>query len=144
LGSCTRCLCQFLHCNAMKCHHGILTLETHQLVVSLIRLSCQKNTWIMCRGMVSQSFINQTSCESTARATVAIIMMICGGTKVYHSRIESCPFLTYTLFGSLDDTYIKLADEALESVSITAEPGTFFIYFLPVCALSHLQYNSQC
>ncbi|KIM77529.1 hypothetical protein PILCRDRAFT_825308 [Piloderma croceum F 1598] len=87
---------QFLHRNAMKRNHNILTLETHQLAAGL--LNSPDNYLYHVR-----------------RATAAIIMKIAYGYDV----------------GLSGDKYVKLADEAVESISIAAEPGAFLVDFLP-------------
>ncbi|KIM73756.1 hypothetical protein PILCRDRAFT_828807, partial [Piloderma croceum F 1598] len=87
---------QFLHRPIMKRHQGILALETHRLIVSLID---SPDKYL----------------DHVRRATVAIIMMIAYGHEVR----------------SLDDTYVKLADKAMESFSIATEPGAFLVDFLP-------------
>jgi len=53
--------------------------------------------------------------DHVRRATAATIMKITYGHEV----------------GPLSDNYVKLADEAMESFSIAAEPGAFLVDFLP-------------
>ena len=67
-------------------------------------------------------------------------MMIAYGHEGISSRIKDRSFLTYVLVRSLDDTYVKLADKAMESFSIATEPGAFLVDFLPACASPHLEY----
>jgi hypothetical protein len=90
--------------------------------------------------MFLEHLSTQTCQEFSDRATVAIIMMIAYGHEGISSRIEDCTFLTYVLVKSLDDTYVKLADKAMESFSIATEPGAFLVDFLPACASPHLEY----
>jgi hypothetical protein len=68
---------QFLHRTAMKRHHGILALETHRLVASLIE-SPDKYLDHVRRYGFPVSY-EPDLYKFTDRATVAIIMMICYG-----------------------------------------------------------------
>jgi len=55
--------------------------------------------------------------------------------------VTGCLFLTSALVSLSGDHYVELADEAVESVSIAAEPGAFLVDFLPLRASPHPQYS---
>jgi hypothetical protein len=68
---------QFLHRNAMKRNHNILTLETHQLAAGL--LNSPDNYLYHVRRYSSHHSIIETFYELSGRATAAIIMKIAYG-----------------------------------------------------------------
>jgi hypothetical protein len=131
---------QFLHRTAMKRQHGILTLETHRLMASL---SDSPENYLDHVRRYSSSILNQvkhfTNCD---RATAATIMKITYGHEGTSSRNQGLSLSHTALVGPLSDNYVKLADEAMESFSIAAEPGAFLVDFLPSCASSRLLYSS--
>jgi len=68
---------QFLHRNAMKRNHSILTLETHRLAAGL--LDSPENNLYHVRRYIFHHSVSQTFYELSGRATAAIIMKIAYG-----------------------------------------------------------------
>jgi hypothetical protein len=132
---------QFLHRTAMKRHQGILTLETHRLIAGLS--DSPENYLNHVRRYSSLILAKAKRFTNCGRATAAIIMKITYGHESMSSRNQWLSLPHTALVGPLGDNYVKLADEALESVSTAAEPGAFLVDFLPSCASSRLLYSSR-